>query len=144
MRTDKRGWRRGGGSAQLFHYFHYWQRPRREVKRVRSGERGVTTEKEADWELVTQSARSASQTGADRANVFLLRCAELLNRQQEERPASISLPDRLWMNQSLCGQLGFCVRVCASVCVKVFLKKLKTLNTVAKYPLWKSRRTTSK
>lgn len=142
MRTDKRGWRRGGRSAQLFHYFHYWQRPRREVKRVRSGEvgGGGTTEREADWELVTQSARSAGQTGADRANVFLLRCAELLNRQQEERPASISLPDRLWMNQSLCGQLGFCVRVCESV----FLKKLKTLNTVAKYPLWKSRRTTSK
>lgn len=40
VRTDKRGWRRGGGSAQLFHYFHYWQRPRREVKRVRSGEVG--------------------------------------------------------------------------------------------------------
>lgn len=72
---------------------------------ARSGARGLTTAREADWELVTPSPRSAGQTGADRANVFLLRCAELLNRQQEERPANISFPDRLWMSQSLCGQL---------------------------------------
>lgn len=64
-------------------------------------------------EVVTPSPRSAGQTGADEANVFLLRCAELLNRQQEERPANISL-SRQWMNQSLSGQ--HCVSVC--VCVR--------------------------
>ena len=67
------------------------------------------TEREADWELVTPSPRSAGQTGADRANVFLLRCAELLNRQREERPANTSLHDRLRMNQSLSGQRCMCV-----------------------------------
>lgn len=87
------------------------------MKRARLG--GWTTEMEADWELVTQSARSAGQTRADGANVFLLRCAELLNRQQEERPANISLPDQQWVTQSLCGQLGFCVRVC--VCARVYV-----------------------
>lgn len=71
----------------------------------------LMTVREADWELVTPSPRSAGQTGADRANVFLLRCAELLNRQREERPANISLPDRLWMNQSLSGQQCVCVCV---------------------------------
>lgn len=67
-------------------------RERHEVERVRWRERGVRlmTVGEADWELVTPSPRSAGQTGADRANVFLLRCAELLNRQSEERPANIS------------------------------------------------------
>lgn len=78
----------------------------------------LTTVREADWELVTASPRSAGQTGADRANVFLLRCAELLNRQREERPANISLPDPLWTNQSLSGQHSVCVRVCVHVCVK--------------------------
>lgn len=51
--------------------------------------------RETNWELVPPSPRSAGQTGADRANVFLLRCAELLNRRREERPANISLCDRL-------------------------------------------------
>lgn len=59
----------------------------------------------------TASPRSAGQTGAERTNVFLLRCAELLNRRQEERPVNISLPDQLWMNQSLGGQY---VCVCVS------------------------------
>lgn len=65
--------------------------------------------------VVTPSPCSAGQTGADRANVFLLRCAELLNRQREERPANISLSDRQWMNQSLSGQRCVCVCVCESV-----------------------------
>ncbi len=77
------------------------------------------TVREADWELVTPSPRSAGQTGADRANVFLLRCAELLNGQREERPAYISFPDRLWMNQSLSGQRCVCVGVRACVCESV-------------------------
>lgn len=80
------------------------ERQRREVEGGR-----LTTVREADWELVTPSPRSAGQTGADRANVFLLRCVELLNRQREERPANISLPDRLWMNQALSGQHCECV-----------------------------------
>lgn len=62
--------------------------------------------------VVTASPRSAGQTGAERTNVFLLRCAELLNRQQEERPANSSLPDQLWINQSLGG-----VYVCVCMCV---------------------------
>lgn len=61
-------------------------------------------------ELVTPSPRSAGQTGADRGSVFLLRRHELLNRQQEERPAYIRLSDRQRMNQSLSGQR--CTRVC--------------------------------
>lgn len=75
----------------------------------------VRWEWEADWELVTASPRSAGQTGADRANVFLLRCAELLNRQREERPANIGLPDQLWVNQSLGGQHSVCLCVCVRV-----------------------------
>lgn len=59
-------------------------------------ERGEANDREG--EVVTPSPRSAGQTGADKANVFLLRCAELLNRQREERPANIRLSDRQWMN----------------------------------------------
>lgn len=63
--------------------------------------------------FVMESSRSADQTWAERTNVFLLRCAELLNRQQEERLANISLPDQLWMNQSLGGQHNCtCVNMC--------------------------------
>lgn len=68
-------------------------------------------------EVVTASPRSAGQTGADEANVFLLRCVELLKRQQEERPANISLSDRQWMNQSLSGQHCVSVCVCQRECV---------------------------
>lgn len=66
--------------------------------------------------VVTASPRSAGQTGAERTNVFLLRCAELLNRQQEERPANSRLPDQLWINQSLGGQHE-CAHVYVYVCV---------------------------
>lgn len=47
----------------------------------------------------TAFSRLAGQTGAERTNVFLLRCAELLNRRQEERPGNINLPVQLWINQ---------------------------------------------
>lgn len=58
--------------------------------------------RESDWEVVTAPPRSGGQTGADRPNVLLLRCAELLNRQSEHRPVSIGAPfDLLWMNQTL-------------------------------------------
>lgn len=88
------------------------QRQRCEVERGRWilwGGGRLMTVREADWELVMPSPRSAGQTGADRANVFLLRCIELLNRQQEERPANTSLRDQLWMNQTPSGQR--CLRV---------------------------------
>lgn len=62
------------------------------------------------------SPRSAGQTADERTNVFLLRCAEILNRRQEERPVNISLPGQLWMNQSLGGQ---CVFVCDCVLVDI-------------------------
>lgn len=75
-------------------------------------------------EVVTPSPRSAGQTGADEANVFLLRCAELLNRQREERPANISLSDRQRMNQSVSGQHCVCVCVSERMCLSV-----KTLST---------------
>lgn len=68
--------------------------------------------------VVTASPRSAGQTGAERTNVFLHRCAELLNRQQEERPVNSSLPDQLRINQSLGGQHEYArVYVCVCVCV---------------------------
>lgn len=50
---------------------------------MREGGSGLTTEGEANWERVTPSPRSDDQTRADRANVFLLRCFELLKRQHE-------------------------------------------------------------
>lgn len=83
-------------------------------------------------EVVTPSPRSAGQTGADEANVFLLRCAELLNRQQEERPANIILSDRQWMNQSVSGQ--HCVSVCVSENVSERENFIHWL--LVKCPLW--------
>lgn len=92
-------------------------------------ERGEANDREG--EVVTASPRSAGQTGADKANVFLLRCAELLNRQREERPANIGLPDRLWINQSVSQRSTLCVCVC--MCKSLILVICNTLPAAA---LW--------
>lgn len=90
---------------------------------MREGGSGLMTEGEANWERVTPSPRSDDQTRADRVNVFLLRCFELLKRQHEGRPANISLYDRLGMNQSICGHLGLCVCLCVYAHAKWFSVK---------------------